>query len=377
MEAGVSDWGELVLPPAERERPTSARARRLLKDFVLGGGEDRLLSAADGPRALVHAAAAGLLALPVLCALLLDPYDAIGRWAVLLAGSTGLFVAVQLDFERRARQSVATAVIGGFFYALVASGAVWILIAMEHPLTHIGSATGLAVLTVGTGALAVRGDPRLCVCGGFFSALGYAGVVALGPHRETPASLAAQLFVVAGVSALGALSAWRGRELRRQALRDGATGVLRGEVFDACLASEEARSRRSGLPLSLARVEIASLEDVASTHGGPLADAVLRWVGRVLRDRFRTTDLIARTGGREFTIAFLDADHPTLAARLEALRRELNDLSLVRDGVALPVRVRVTYSLAAYPREASTAREMFELARKRLFLARWREAKRD
>jgi diguanylate cyclase (GGDEF)-like protein len=373
VAAGVSEWSDLGLPPAERERPTSARARRLFKDFVLGGAEDRMLTAAEGPRGFVHAAAAGLLALPVLCALLLDPYDAIGRWAVLLAGATGLFVAAQLDLERRARKSVATSVIGGFFYALVASGVVWILVAMEHPLTRIGSTTGLAVLTIGTGVLALRGDPRLCVCGSFFSTLGYAGVVALAPGRPAPAALGAQLLVVAGVSLLGALAAWRGRELRRQSLRDGATGALRGEVFSACLAREEARSRRSGLPLSLARVEITSHEDVASAHGSPLADAVLRWVGRVLRDRFRTTDLVARTGNREFTIAFLDADHPTLAVRLEALRRELNDLSLVRDGVEQPVRVRVTYSLAAYPREASSAREMFELARKRLFLARWRE----
>lgn len=101
---------------------------------------------------------------------------------------------------------------------------------------------------------------------------------------------------------------------------DGLTGTANRRRFDEALASEWARSQRSGESLALAMLDIDWFKDY-NDHCGHLAgDDCLRSVVRVLEDcATRGSDLVARYGGEEFAIIAPG----TTAAQMQTLALEV------------------------------------------------------
>jgi len=84
---------------------------------------------------------------------------------------------------------------------------------------------------------------------------------------------------------------------------DGLTGLANRRRFDEALASEWARSQRSGNPLALAMIDIDWFKAYNDHFGHLAGDDCLRGVAGVLaRCAARSTDLVARYGGEEFAI---------------------------------------------------------------------------
>jgi diguanylate cyclase (GGDEF)-like protein len=106
---------------------------------------------------------------------------------------------------------------------------------------------------------------------------------------------------------------------------DGLTGCVNHAAMQDTLRRELERCRRGGGRLSLAIVDLDDFKQVNEEQGHQAGDAVLRRVGRALRESVRTYDVVARYGGDEFAVIAIDADERTaveVAERaLDALRR--------------------------------------------------------
>lgn len=141
--------------------------------------------------------------------------------------------------------------------------------------------------------------------------------------------------------------------LKAVAERDGLTGCLRRETF---LEMIEERRRFGWLDhtMTLAVVDLDHFKKVNDTHGHISGDAVLREVGRILRDNAPEGSLVCRMGGEEFVI-LMPGDLNATRFGLERLRKRIETTPVrLREGKEL----NVTASLGAA--EWETQKPMLE-----------------
>jgi len=95
-------------------------------------------------------------------------------------------------------------------------------------------------------------------------------------------------------------------EVADLALIDDLTGVANRRHLMQRLTEECARSERNGKPFSLLVIDLDGFKTINDTRGHMVGDAVLREVGALLKHARRAGDVVARTGGEEFSIILPD-----------------------------------------------------------------------
>lgn len=157
-------------------------------------------------------------------------------------------------------------------------------------------------------------------------------------------------------------------ELKRLATHDQLTGLLNRRELDRVLGEESERARRFGRPLSLVLIDVDHFKAVNDTHGHPAGDAVLREVARRLADNVREIDRLARFGGEEIALVFIETDGEAArdaAQRLiEVVRAEAVDIGGVR------IAVTISAGVASLPQDATSAAELLIAADTALYAAK-------
>lgn len=93
------------------------------------------------------------------------------------------------------------------------------------------------------------------------------------------------------------------RELERVSRQDGLTGIANRRHFDAYLAQELARARRTGEPVGLLLCDVDHFKAYNDRYGHQAGDDCLRQVAAAVASCCtRTIDLAARYGGEEFVL---------------------------------------------------------------------------
>ncbi len=126
------------------------------------------------------------------------------------------------------------------------------------------------------------------------------------------------LQMVASKAALAITNAQLHAEVMEASIRDSLTGTFNRRHFEPSLERMIAARRRLPVedrpPLAAILFDLDLFGTFNKAHGHQTGDAVLRAFGRLLQERFRTSDLVARYGGEEFVV-ILDG-----AGRDEAFR---------------------------------------------------------
>ncbi|HVL82647.1 MAG TPA: GGDEF domain-containing protein [Actinomycetota bacterium] len=105
---------------------------------------------------------------------------------------------------------------------------------------------------------------------------------------------------------------------------DPLTGLVNRRGWVRALEVEDARSRRFGLPASIAVIDLDELKMVNDTHGHAAGDDVLKRAARTIVGETRAHDVVARLGGDEFGLLAVDCDREqadALGLRLSARLR--------------------------------------------------------
>lgn len=125
------------------------------------------------------------------------------------------------------------------------------------------------------------------------------------------------------------------RGLREQTIRDPLTGLFNRRYMEETLALEIARTSRSGSPLSVVMCDVDHFKRFNDEFGHDAGDAVLQAVAAEMRSRFRDGDVVCRFGGEEFTVIAPGTSASTLAARVDAVRQAISELTVHQGGRTL------------------------------------------
>jgi diguanylate cyclase (GGDEF)-like protein/PAS domain S-box-containing protein len=125
--------------------------------------------------------------------------------------------------------------------------------------------------------------------------------------------------------------------LTREAGRDHLTGAANRRAFDRALISLVRSAQASGAELSMLLFDIDHFKSVNDTHGHDVGDAVLHALTRLVQQRLRKTDLLARWGGDEFTLLLPDTPLQGACQLAERLRADVAGADIPGPGVTISV----------------------------------------
>ncbi|MCX7935314.1 MAG: sensor domain-containing diguanylate cyclase, partial [Planctomycetota bacterium] len=154
------------------------------------------------------------------------------------------------------------------------------------------------------------------------------------------------------------------RELERLALLDSLTEVGNRRYAELELESHLNRQRRGGPPFAALMIDIDFFKRINDTYGHAAGDAVLRNVGRTLRDNIRTFDHVARWGGEEFLVLLSDVTAAHMYAIAEKLRALVAASRTFYEGHFIQVAVSIGAALA---KRGDTAKRLVERADRLLY----------
>ena len=110
--------------------------------------------------------------------------------------------------------------------------------------------------------------------------------------------------------------------------RDALTGLANRRAFDLALAREVDRVARSGEPALLLVADIDHFKRVNDTWGHNAGDEVIKAVAASLVDCVRPMDLVARSGGEEFSIILPNCGAAFGQTVAERIRRRIEKLPI-------------------------------------------------
>lgn len=140
---------------------------------------------------------------------------------------------------------------------------------------------------------------------------------------------------------------------------DPLTGLPGRRAFHELYRRLTAGSKRRGTSVLLLVLDVLHLKDINDRFGYSVGDDVLRTVADALIESSRSTDLVARYGGDEFTVLLIEAAAKDVAVVVNRVQQKLRQLAVYRN-LPLTVECRIGYAVSENPPE--TADELLRLA---------------
>ena len=142
--------------------------------------------------------------------------------------------------------------------------------------------------------------------------------------------------------------------LEEEKYTDSLTGLLNRRSFDEKFPELVDIAQRNSEPLALLFVDSNNLHTLNKTMGHSEGDSLLKKIAATLKETARVTDLVARTGGDEFTVV-LTGFKPVAGVT----EQELMDDNMARYQSTLGSRATLGIALL---RPAETASELYDRA---------------
>ncbi len=147
------------------------------------------------------------------------------------------------------------------------------------------------------------------------------------------------------------------KQLQQQSITDGLTGIKTRRFFFEALNSELKRASRSGRPFSVVLMDLDKFKHVNDTKGHLEGDLVLARVGRLLEQKSRQSNIVARYGGDEFVILMPETGVEQAQVLAERLR-----LWLGGDATLQEHHITGSFGVATFPVHGFTTEDIIRVA---------------
>jgi len=155
------------------------------------------------------------------------------------------------------------------------------------------------------------------------------------------------------------------RKLQQQSITDGLTGIKTRRFFWEALSSEWKRASRSGRPFSVVLVDLDKFKDVNDSLGHLEGDLVLARVGRLLEQKCRQSNVVARYGGDEFIILMPETGIEQAQVLAERLR-----LWLATDPMLEEHHITGSFGVASFPVHGFSMEDLIRVADAGMYVAK-------
>lgn len=139
------------------------------------------------------------------------------------------------------------------------------------------------------------------------------------------------------------------------ALHDGLTGLFNRTHAERELERRIAAAKANGGQLVVAMIDLDLFKEVNDGYGHAMGDALLVAVARVLVETAGPDSLVARMGGDEFLVAFVEADPAATDATIQKILDRIGGEPLVG---TIEQQVGASIGVARYPADGSDAHAM-------------------
>ena len=159
-------------------------------------------------------------------------------------------------------------------------------------------------------------------------------------------------------------------EAHRLAITDELTGFYNARYFTGRVQQEVQRAARYGHPLSLVMVDSDSLKNVNDRFGHDEGNRYLVELAQIIREKVRSTDIVARFGGDEFLVLMPETELAAAVSTADRIR--VAAARAFGPGGEEPIDVHVSAGVASYAATARDHEELFRQADHALYVAKRR-----
>ncbi|MBV9087306.1 MAG: diguanylate cyclase [Acidobacteriaceae bacterium] len=147
------------------------------------------------------------------------------------------------------------------------------------------------------------------------------------------------------------------QKVQQQSITDGLTGIKTRRFFMEAVQAEWKRASRSGRPFSVVMVDLDKFKEVNDSQGHLEGDLVLARIGRLLEQKVRQSNVVARYGGDEFAILMPETGVEQAQVLSERLR-----LWLATDPMLYERHITGSFGVATYPFHGTLVEDVIRVA---------------
>jgi len=147
------------------------------------------------------------------------------------------------------------------------------------------------------------------------------------------------------------------QKLQQQSITDGLTGIKTRRFFWEALTAEWKRASRSGRPFSVVLIDLDKFKEVNDTMGHFEGDLVLARVGRLLEQKSRQSNVVARYGGDEFIILMPETGPEQASVLAERLRHWMSTDPMLEEH-----HVTGSFGVASFPTHGFSVEDIIRVA---------------
>lgn len=189
-------------------------------------------------------------------------------------------------------------------------------------------------------------------------------------RKETLTSYKIELAASFGECIQLSLTSIKLREmLYDQAIRDPVTGLFNRRYLDEVFKRELQLMIRQNKKLCVAMIDLDKFKTLNDNFGHEAGDVFLKFVGTVLKENTRASDIACRYGGDEFLIVFVDSDIESTVQRLDHIKRTIKNEKLFCNEQILP-SLTISIGVAEAPEQGNTVIDIINAADEALYSAK-------
>ena len=143
------------------------------------------------------------------------------------------------------------------------------------------------------------------------------------------------------------------KELGQFAYLDSLTSIPNRRYMEEMLQEWLQPHNRKNIVCAVVIGDIDFFKNVNDKYGHETGDLVLKKVADTLRQNLRAADIVGRWGGEEFLIMLQEINVNQLHAKLESLRKAIEDCEVESNGV--PIKVTMSFGATMTYRKDTTA----------------------
>lgn len=149
--------------------------------------------------------------------------------------------------------------------------------------------------------------------------------------------------------------------LKEKAMVDSLTGLYNREFLFAYLQQEtEKIKRKSDEGICLAFIDLDDFKKINDTYGHQKGDEILSQISKIIRENFRSSDVVGRFGGDEFILVVNTKNKKAIEEKLRFIKNQIEKF-FEEYGLS------ISYGIVEMPKETIVLEEALRLADERMY----------